>query len=176
MAAIIYRRSAVGGRFIIHAVFSSTANTLADKLISEGERTAAFFAALPAERRHTPVYSDGAAWSVRHTLEHLILSERSLLLVFRAVAAGAPGAPTDVDVEAFNRDHTDDFAHLSFDELVQAFRAQRRETTEFARSLADADLARRGHHPALGDASLLEMLRLVPLHNAMHLRDVRKTT
>ena len=152
----------------------SAMTALTDKLAAEGERTAAFFTALPAEHHDAPVYPHGAAWSVRQTLEHLIVSERSLLTVFRDVAGGGPGAPAALEIESFNYSHTGALAHLSFDELIDAFLTQRQETTTFARTLSDKQLVCSGRHPALGQTTLLEMLRLVPLHNSMHLRDLRK--
>jgi hypothetical protein len=152
---------------------SPIASVLADKLAAEGERVAEFFAA-HADRQTVSIYADGAAWSLRQTLEHLILSERSLLAVFRDVAAGGSGAPVDTDVEAFNRAHTDELAALSYDALGEAFRAQRAVTVACARALTDEQLTLRGRHPAMGETPLGDMFKMIAMHGMMHLRDVRR--
>lgn len=156
----------------IMSIQPNAAAALADKLAAEGERVAAFFAA-HAERADAPIYADGAAWSLRQTLEHLVLSERGLLQAFGDVAAGGPGAPESMDIEAFNREQTDALAALSYAALGEAFLAQRSATVAFTRALSDEQLARRGRHPALGEASLTEMLKMIVLHGGMHMRDVR---
>jgi hypothetical protein len=147
---------------------------LADKLLSEGERTLAYFAGLADDVWAQPLYVDGARWTVRGAFEHLILSEESLLRLFRLVAAGGQGAPEGVDIDGFNAEATGQLAGLSRAELLARCAAARRETADFARGLSDAQLAARGRHPALGEAALEEMLKLIYVHHSMHARDVRR--
>lgn len=152
----------------------SSAESLADKLASEGEKTLAFFAAVPEADRDRPVFGDGARWTVRGAFEHLILSEASLLTLFQNVRDGGGGAAADFDIDRFNLEHTGRFAGEAWNALLSRYTATRQATVAFTRDLSDAQLALRGRHPALGDAALEDMLKLIYLHHTMHLRDVRR--
>lgn len=149
-------------------------NALATKLLSEGEKTKAFFEALPEEAWTKKVYADGAQWDARETLSHLIQSEASLRTLFQRVAAGGEGAPVDFDIDRFNREHTGRLAELSRDALLQRYTQEREATAIFAGSLTTAQLTLRGRHPAMGDSSIEDMLKMIYLHNSMHLRDIKK--
>jgi hypothetical protein len=149
-------------------------NPLAAKLLSEGEKTMAFFQALPDETWSRRIYTDGAEWDARETLAHLIQAEASLRVLFKQVVAGGEGAPADFNVNAFNRERTGRLAALSREELLQRFMHERRKTANFAGGLSAGQLALRGRHPALGDSSIEEMLKMIYLHNNMHVREIKK--
>jgi hypothetical protein len=147
---------------------------LAAKLASEGERTRSFFEALPEETWRTLVYSDGAQWDARETLAHLIQAEASLRALFEQVTAGGEVAPVDFDIERFNLEHTGRLAQLSRDELLQRYAEERVATVAFASGLTNEQLAMRGRHPAMGDSSIEDMLKMIYLHNSMHVRDIKR--
>jgi hypothetical protein len=149
-------------------------NGLAAKLMSEGEKTKAFFVALSHETWLKPIYTDGAQWNARETLAHLIQSEASLRKLFQQVVAGGEGAPIDFDIERFNREHTGRLENLSRDELLQRYADERRATVDFANGLTSEQLTLRGRHPAMGDSSVEDMLKMIYLHNSMHVRDIKK--
>lgn len=149
-------------------------NALAGKLMAEGDKMRAFFESLPEEAWHKKVYADGAQWDARETLSHLIQSEASLRALFKQVVAGGEGAPVDFDIDRFNQEHTGRLAKLSRDELLQRYADERKATVEFASGLAGAQLEMRGRHPAMGDSSIEDMLKMIYLHNSMHMRDIRK--
>lgn len=149
-------------------------NTLAAKLMSEGEKTLAFFQALPEDTWSKKVYADGAQWDAREMLAHLIQAEASLRVLFKQVVAGGEGAPADFDIDQFNRERTGKLAALSREELLQRFARERHKTADFANGLTADQLAIRGRHPALGDSSIEEMLKMIYLHNTMHVRDIKK--
>ena len=152
----------------------SPAHNLAEKLLVEGERTAAFFEDLGVEAWSRQLYAHDNLWTVRDALEHLTLAETNLIAIIADVAAGGTGAPDGFDIDAFNRDHTGHLAALHRPALLAAYRTQRARTAELARSLSESQLALRGRHPAMGDASVADMLKMIYLHNAMHVKDVKR--
>ena len=60
------------------------------------------------------------------------------------------------------------------DELLVEFREVRNKMCQWVEALSEHDLERSGRHPYLGRVSLLEMIKMVYLHNQIHLRDIRK--
>jgi hypothetical protein len=153
---------------------SNSAASLADKLTSEGERILDYFRTLPEADWGRPIFEHGAQWTVRGVFEHLILSEASLLKLFANVLAGGPGATPEFDIDRFNLEHTGRLAVEGRERLLARYGETRRNTADFARGLSDAQLAMRGRHPAMGDSSVEDMLKLVYLHHSMHVRDVRR--
>ena len=153
---------------------ATRASALADKLLSEGERTLTYFRNLPADARHMPLYIDGTTWTVRDAFEHLVISEESLQLLFEQVARAGLGVDEGFSTDQFNAEHTGDLAALSWDGLQARYMTTRQRTAAFTRGLSDAQLAIRARHPALADATLEEMLKLIYLHHSMHMRDIKR--
>lgn len=153
---------------------STKATTLADKLIAEGERTVAFFNALSPDAWEMPVYAEGPGWKVRDAYEHLILSEETLSLLFEQVVREGRGVEEGYNIDAFNAAHTGELSALSVGQLAARYSATRLRTAEFTRGLTDEQLAIRARHPALGESTLEEMIKLIYVHHNLHMRDVRR--
>ena len=147
-----------------------TADRLADKLTTEGEKTLAFFKELPESAWSRQVFADGAQWNVQGVFEHLCISEHTLHRLFEQILTIGHGVPEDFDVNAFNRAKTDRFASNSRDDMLQLYADTRAKTVMFTQGLNDEQLAMRGRHPAIGDSTLEEQIKLVYLHHAMHVR------
>lgn len=155
-------------------IMSEKSNQLVEKLISDGEKTVAFFRGLPDDTWNKQVFEEGGMWKIRDVFEHLLISEHSLRRLFENVLKTGQGAPEGYDVNAFNKERTGRFASLSRDELFALYDETRKKTVDFTRQLTDEQLAVRARHPAMGDSSLEDMLKLIYLHHQMHVRDVKK--
>ena len=153
---------------------SDKANKLAEKLTSEGERALAFFRELPPDAWHKQIYSDGAMWTVRDVFEHLATSEHGMKRLCEQIIETGVGAPEDFDVNAFNKSRTGRFANLSLDELAKLYADTRARTVAYTRTLSDEQLAQQGRHPAMGDSSIEGILKIIYLHNTMHMGDIKK--
>ena len=154
---------------------STNADALADKLLSEGERTLAFFRDLAPATWGQRVYGEGQGWVVRDAFEHLIVSEETLQLLFeRIVRDQGRGVDDDFNIDHFNASHTGELASLEWDELQARYTAMRHRTAEFTRPLNDEQLAIRARHPALGVTTLEEMLKLLYVHHTLHMRDIKR--
>lgn len=146
---------------------------LAERLKTEGEKTAALFASLTDAQWQATVYTEGAAWSVRHVLAHFVMAEKSFIKLFARIRDGGPGVPEDFDLDRQNAKHQQEVEALSPQELLQQFKAVRAEMIAFVASLRADDLEIRGRHPFLGVTTLAEMIKLVYRHNQIHARDLR---
>ncbi len=147
---------------------------IAEKLLSEGERTLAYFGSLADTAWATTVYHDGDQWTLLQLFEHLVQAEAGLREMFESVARGGVGAPDGFDIVRFNHERTSPAAALDKHALFSQYRQERQTTAAFARALSPEQLASRGRHPAMGDASLDGMLRLLYLHNTAHIKDVKR--
>jgi len=151
-----------------------TPASLAEKLKTEGEKTQVFFAALTPEQWQKTVYGEEGPWTARSILAHFVSAEQGFLKIFPSIRDGGPGAADDFDIDRFNASQQAKLAEITPAELLARYQSTRVEMVAFAASLTEDDLQKRGRHPALGVTSLGEMLKLVHLHNTMHLRDLKK--
>lgn len=120
------------------------------------------------------IYADGAQWSTRDILEHLVISEQEMQRLRAQIIEIEVGAPDGFDIDAYNLNETGRFAALSIEELLALFANTRQNTALDARRMNETQLARRGRHPAMGDSSIEDIFKIIYLHNTMHIRDIRK--
>ncbi len=151
-----------------------TPEFLAERLQTEGEKTAAFFAALSTAQWQTPVYTEGQTWTVRSVLAHFVTAERGFLNLFADIRAGGPGASEDFDIDRYNASQQEKTIEISPVELLNQFRTVRAQMTALVASFTQEDLQKQGRHPFLGLTTLAEMVKMVYRHNQIHLRDLRK--
>ncbi len=148
---------------------------LAECLHQEGQTLHSQLAALSAEQWATPIYSEGQPWQARDVLAHLVAAERGHQMLIANVAGGGPGAPADLDVDRYNQSTVAALADRAVADLLADFLAVRTETVALVNTLTDADLERRGQHPALGpDTDLAAFIGIVLVHGKLHLRDLRR--
>jgi uncharacterized damage-inducible protein DinB len=147
---------------------------LAERLKTEGDKTAAFFASLTDDQWKSEVYTEGETWTVRNVLAHYVTAEKGFVSIFTNIRAGGPGASDDFDIDRYNASQQKKTRELTPVELLEQFKAIRAQMTAFVTSLTEADLAKQGRHPFLGQATLAEMIKMVYRHNQIHYRDLRK--
>ena len=155
----------------------NTGERLAGKLRSEGARTSEFFKGIHGDAWQQVVFSstENPIWSIRDVFEHLVISEDLLRALFRDVAAGREGAPRGFKVDDANNAALGTLRVLSLAEVFSRFQTGRDLTAAFAEILTSDQLATIGRHPFLGLCTLEEMLRLISVHNAMHVKDIKKS-
>ncbi len=108
-------------------------------------------------------------------LAHLVSAERGHQILVANVAGGGPGSPSDLNVDEYNRRHVAALAERSPADLLADLQAVRDDTVTLVAGLTDADLVRRGNHPALGpDTALADFVRIIFMHGKMHVRDVTR--
>lgn len=147
---------------------------LAEKLRAEGEKLGAFFASLDQRAWTTDVYTEDAVWTVRAVLAHLVTAERGFVALFESIRQGGRGVSEDFSIDRFNARQQEKTRELLPAELVEQFRAIRAEMIAFVSALEETDLEKIGRHPFLQETSLREMIKMVYLHNQLHLRDLKR--
>jgi uncharacterized damage-inducible protein DinB len=111
-------------------------------------------------------------WSVRLTLAHVGSAHWSHLEVARDLAAGAAVDLPGFELDAWNAARVAERADWSADQILADLAAAQRATAAFLAELDDAALNIRGTHPALGEVSVSQVLRIIGLHDNLHRRDV----
>ncbi len=152
----------------------SDAADLAAKLNFEGEKFLSFFINLKDAQWKIEVYTEGAVWTVRNVLAHLVTSERAFIKLFEQIRQGGPGIPDDFSIDRYNARQQEKTRDLTPQELIGEYKSIRAEMIAWVSSIDDTDLEKTGHHPFLGPTTLREMVKMVYLHNQIHYRDMRK--
>lgn len=152
----------------------SEASELAEKLKIEGEKLSGFFASLPDEQWKVEVYTEGALWTIRNILAHLVTAERAFVKLFEQVRQTGEGVREDFSIDRYNARQQEKTKDLTPGELLDRFRSVREEMVDWLSGISDSDLEKTGRHPFLGVTTLREMVRMVYLHNQMHYRDLRR--
>ena len=129
----------------------------------------ALLTGLPESWGDTPDTAGG--WRPRDVVGHLISAElEDWIPRTQRILESGPGVPFD----KFDR-----FAHLgrdddqSLDQLVERFASLRADGLEKLEALvSEADLDRRGLHPALGEVTLRELLATWSVHDLDHIAQI----
>ena len=153
---------------------TDTPQFLQERLLSEAEKTLAFFDQLPEESWQQIIYTEGAAWTVRQVLAHFVAAEDGIRRLIENILAGGEGSPQDFQLDTYNERKVAALGEVTPAELRLQFKANRQRSAGLVAGLSQADLEKTGRHPWLGTASLAEMIKLLYRHNQIHLRDIRK--
>ncbi len=147
---------------------------LIKRMREETEKTLAFFRAVDAGDWERAVHSDDQFWTVRQILCHFLDAEQNLCSLVEDVLKGGEGAPEGYDHIAHNREHVAQMGEWNPAALLEAFAQARQHTLQVVETFADADLDRIGRHPAMGQKSLENILKMLYLHNKDHQREVQR--
>ena len=149
---------------------------LAERLKVEGEKFFEMFAALTDAQWQIEVYTEGTTWTIRNVLAHFVTSERGLLRLFDRIRGGGPGAAEDFSIDYYNARQQEKTRNLVPEELLKQYVEVRADMVEWVSRLSQEDLSVEGRHPFLGQVPLVEMVKMIYLHNQIHFRDIRKLT
>lgn len=136
--------------------------------------TIAFFESLAPEQLNTRVYQDGAHWTARQVLAHLVSIERSMHRLFENILSGGQGTGPDFDLDRFNLSQTRKMEGLDLQTLIRQFHAVRQGTIGIVEKMSESDLAREGRHPFHGQGKLERFIRWAYEHARIHEDEIRK--
>jgi hypothetical protein len=152
---------------------ADTPQRLAERLQTDGEKTAMFFHALLPDDWTHPVYTIGGQWAIHQVLAHFVSAEASFVELIDNINQGGQGVPEGFDIDAFNEDQVADLASSTPDHLLERFIYLRQLTVQLVGGLSQKDLEKTGRHPFLGVVPLEDIIKLIYRHNQIHLRDLR---
>jgi uncharacterized damage-inducible protein DinB len=113
-------------------------------------------------------------WSIRLVLAHVGSSQWSHLEVARRVAAGEQTDIPDFDLDTWNTARVAERADWPVERILDDLETAQRETLAFLDGIDAETLAVTGAHPALGQVTVGQALRIISVHDGMHRRDILK--
>lgn len=151
-----------------------TKELLVNRLREVGEKSVQFFQELGTDQLETKIYSEGSQWSVKQILAHFALAEDSLYRLVENIVNGGAGTPEDFDLDAYNEYKVSSIENPSINEMIDLFRKNRQSTIELVSGLSSNDLEKIGRHPFLGNAAVVDIIKLIYRHNQIHMREIRR--
>lgn len=131
------------------------------------------FSSLSPDELNLVIYFDKIEWRVRDILAHFISAERSFLQLFNNIRENNLGTPVDFSIDQFNNSQVNSMEKIQIKELVQFFKETRTSTINWLKIVPEEELNKIGKHPSMGEVKLIEMVKMINLHNQMHLRDIK---
>jgi len=153
---------------------AETPEHLAERLVSEGEKTHNFFESLTPDEWQLKVYSDGTQWRVQQILAHFVASEVAFNHLISNILVGGEGTPEDFDIDVFNEREVLFYKNVPNSDLLELFNRYRRTNVTLISKMSLEDLERVGRHPFLGFAPVADIIKLIYRHNQIHQRDIRR--
>lgn len=150
-------------------------SVLVNRLESEGQKTITFFTGFPTDQNSRKIYPGDKGWELKDILAHFISAEKSFLLLFENIRTGGQGADTDFNIDKYNNLEVEKLRIYSMVDLVREFSSTRKQMIEFVERLNGEDLLKVGNHPAMGQSKLVDMIRMVYIHNSRHIRDISQS-
>ena len=111
-------------------------------------------------------------WSVRLTLAHVGSAQRSHLEVAGRLVSGETLDMPEFELDAWNEAAVAERARWSVGQVLADLDAAQHETLAFLADLDAEKLSISGLHPALGEVTVGQVLRFIPIHDNMHRRDI----
>jgi hypothetical protein len=147
---------------------------LAERLVTEGDKTQKFFESLTPDEWQLKVYPDGTQWCIQQILAHFVASEVAFNHLISNILAGGEGAPEDFDIDVFNEREVLLYKNIPNSDLLELFNSYRKMNVTLIGKMSLEDLKRAGRHPFLGIAPLVDIIKLIYRHNQIHQRDIRR--
>jgi uncharacterized damage-inducible protein DinB len=113
-------------------------------------------------------------WSVRLTLAHVGSAHWSHLEVARSLAEGKTVELPGFELDEWNEAKVAERAGWTTEQVLADLQAAQQATLVFMGELDAETLEARGTHPALGEVSAGQALRIIALHDSLHRREILK--
>lgn len=126
------------------------------------------------DRWDEEVYSEGAGWTARQLLIHLMVSDRGHNNMIMAIARGENTIPEDFDLERFNRRSVEKRAETTVEEARAALMQTAAERDAWLDTIDDAALDKQGRHGSMRILSIAEILKVVAGHDRTHADDIAR--
>lgn len=126
------------------------------------------------ERWDTPVYSEGANWTVRQLAIHLSISDRGQNNMIMAIARGENTIPDDFDLDRYNRRSVEKRADMTPADIRQSLAQSAAERDAWLDTIDDSILNKTGRHGTMRILSIAQILEVMAAHERTHADDITR--
>ncbi|MBI5666764.1 MAG: DinB family protein [Chloroflexi bacterium] len=126
------------------------------------------------DRWDAQVYAEGAAWTVRQLLVHLMITDKGHNNMMMAIARGENTIPDDFDLERFNRRSVEKRAEVTPEEARAALAQTAAERDAWLDTIDDDTLLKQGRHGSMRVLSIEQILGVVADHDRNHANDIAR--
>ena len=118
------------------------------------------------------IYADGAQWTLRELLIHLMISDHGQNNVLMGIAEGKNIIPDDYDLNRYNSGSVNKRKEVSVEYARQALTESRQRLIDWLSGLDDTVLDKEGRHASMQILSIAQILEVMAQHEEGHTRDI----
>lgn len=120
------------------------------------------------------LYSDGARWTIRQLLIHLMIADKGLNRVMQGIAEDQQIIPEDYDIDRYNRRSVEKSAEITVEQARAGLAQSRQELFDWLDSIDEDTLDKEGRHPARIIMPIHQMLDIMAQHERDHADDIAR--
>lgn len=124
------------------------------------------------DQGETPIYSDGAQWTLRQLVIHLALADKGHNRMLLHYAEGKEFIPADYDMERYNKRSVEKQDSTTLAQAREMLAATRAELLAWLDQQDDAILDKTGRHASLKIMTLSEIMDVMAAHEEEHANDI----
>jgi hypothetical protein len=129
---------------------------------------------VPEHLWDTKLYSDGAQWTLRQLVIHLMISDRGQNSIVKGVVGGKEVIPADYDLERFNKSSVQKQAETSVPDARASLKVTRADLVNWLKDVEDEALDKQGRHATLKVLTVGQMLNVMAMHESAHADDIER--
>lgn len=146
---------------------------LKQKLAQTRAELESLLTSLTPEQWHTPIISEGDAWTVMDIVAHLVENERGMSIHVHKIRQGKETVPDGFDLSQWNAGLKGRMGSPTPAELLQNLAQNRAKTLEVLDSIGPEEWGLTGRHPARGSITIEQYYETMAGHDAGHTDDIR---
>ena len=118
------------------------------------------------------IYHDGANWTVRQLLIHLMVVDLGQANVVKGVAEGKNLIPEDYDLNRYNSSSVGKRQEMTVEQARESLAQSHASFIEWLNSIDDSVLDKEGRHAILQTMSVERMVNVMAQHESGHAQDI----
>ena len=129
---------------------------------------------VPADQWDRQIYSDGAQWTLRQLLIHLMLADKGQNNVVMGIAEGREVIPADYDLERYNKRSVEKQADATVDQARASLAASRQQLLDWLNQSDDSILDQQGRHASMQILTVAQIFNVMAGHETSHADDIAR--
>jgi uncharacterized damage-inducible protein DinB len=151
---------------------SARIQKLIDGLQHSRDRLNAVLDRVPENLWEQEIYHDGAHWTVRQLLIHMMVVDLGQTNVVKGVAEGKNLIPEDYDINRYNSSSVGKRQEVTVEQARESLAQSRAGLIEWLNQIDDSVLDKEGRHAILQMMTVEKMVEVIGQHESGHTNDI----